>query len=141
MTASKEDVRAAMTDTIARFLEAAGDPARGWTTPRDGAERLAALLLRAIPMAGSPAAAPAIGALAATRSLRQLRQQEGRPLAVDAPLPSWAACADDHCRTVQHCVHEGAAARPAAPRDADRATATQATGTPATGKAELASAN
>ena len=100
--AAKADVRATMIDTIARFLDAASTPARGWTTPRDGAERLAALLLDAAPMSG-------IGPLAVTRSLRQFRQREARPLLADAPLPAWAICADDHCRTVRHCAHGHAA--------------------------------
>ncbi len=140
MSVSTADVRAAMIDTIARFLEAARDPACGWTTPRDGAERLAASLLHAVPAAGRPAAAPAIGPLAATRSLRQLRRQGTSPLGLDAPLPMWTACTDDHCRTVQHCVHAdaagsttGAAGRSAAAHDAKVA--------PVTEKAELAPTN
>ncbi len=145
MTASMADVRAAMTDIIARFLEAAGDPTRGWTTPRDGAERLAALLFHAVPTASGPAAAPGISPLAATRSLRQFRQQAARPLGVDAPLPAWAACADDHCRTVRHCMHEGTAGdvagHSAAARVADRAPVSQTVATPATDRTELAPAN
>ena len=149
MSVSTADVRAAMIDTIARFLEAARDPACGWTTPRDGAERLAASLLHAVPAAGRPAAAPAIGPLAATRSLRQLRQQGTGPLGLEAPLPLWTACADDHCRTVQHCVHAeaagsttGAAGRSAAAaRDAEPARAPRAMVAPVTEKAELAPTN
>ena len=102
--AAKADVRATMIDTIARFLDDASTPARGWTTTREGAERLAALLLDAAPTSG-------IGPLAVTRSLRQFRHQGAGRLA-NAPLPSWASCADDHCRTVRHCVH-GHAAEPA----------------------------
>ncbi len=145
MTVFTADVRAAMIDTITRFLEAARDPARAWTTPRDGAERLAASLFHAMPAAGGPATAPAIGSLAATRSLRQFRQQGTGPLRLDAPLPLWTACADDHCRTMQHCVHgdaagstAGAAGRFAA-RDAEPARAPQAIATPATDNAELVS--
>ena len=127
MTGFKADVRAAMVDTIARFLDAEPGPARGWTTPRDGAERLAALLLDAAPTAVGPAAAPMlrIGPLPATRSLHQLRQQEARPLLADVPLPSWAACADDHCRTVRHCVHGHAAGPAPATCRADSVSASQ----------------
>ncbi len=152
MTMSTADVRAAMIDTITRFLEAAGDPACGWTTPRDGAERLAASLLHAVPAAGGSATASAIGPLAATRSLRQLRQQGTGPLGLDAPLPLWTACADDHCRTVQHCMHGDAAGDTAgstvgaaggfvAARDAEPARAPQAIVAPATDKAELVPTN
>ncbi len=111
MTMPAADDRAIMIDTIARFLDAAAGPARGWTTSRDGAERLAALLLDAVPAAGGLPMS-GIGPLAPTRSLRQLRQQEARPLLAD-PLPQWAACADDHCRTVRHCVHGQADGRSA----------------------------
>ena len=152
MTVSTADVRAAMIDTIARFLEAARDPARGWTMPRDGAERLAASLLHAVPATGGPATASAIARPAATRSLRQLRQQEAGPLGLGTPLPVWAACADDHCRTVQHCVHgdaavdtagstAGATGRSAAAHDAEPARAPRAIAAPATDRAELASTN
>ena len=148
MTVSTADVRVAMIDTITRFLEAARDPACGWTTPRDGAERLAASLLHAVPAAGVPTTAPAIGPLAATRSLRQFRRQGTGPIGLDAPLPLWTACADDHCRTVQHCVHAdaaggtaGAAAPSAAARDAEPARVLQAIVAPATEKAELAPTN
>ena len=146
MTVPKADDCATMIDTIARFLESAADPARGWVTPRDGAERLAALLLDAPPVADSPAAAStaAIGALAPIRSLRQLRQQEARPLLARYPLPAWAGCAEDHCRTIQHCVHEYDAGRAvtAAARGADCAVSqAPAAGVPAPGKVELTPAN
>ena len=111
--------RVIMIDTIARFLDAAADSARGWTTSRDGAERLATLLLDAAPSAGALPMS-GISPLAPTRSLRQFRQQEARPLLAD-PLPHWAACADDHCRTVRHCVHGHADGRSApAVRQAER---------------------
>ncbi len=76
MSMPAADDRATLTDTIARFLDAAADPARGWTTSRDGAALLAALLLPVPSGGGAPAAR--IGPPAATRSLRQLGQPAAR---------------------------------------------------------------
>ncbi len=82
-----------------------------------------ARLFGVVPSAGGTPL-PGIAPLAPTRSLRQLwQQQQARPL-LSTPLPHWAVCADDHCRTVRHCVHRHAdgSAAPAA-RQAERAPA------------------
>lgn len=110
-------LRDSMINTIAEFLHGAMSGNEERSAPRESAEKLTTLLLETV-LSRAMIQHTLEARMVSTRSLHQLRKEQQHLAGVsresaggaEMSVPDWATCPDDHCRTVQHCVH-GASAK------------------------------